>query len=172
MSIKELRQKRYLSQERLAELCGLSLRTIQRVEAGHRIGYASLVALATELAVNVEALEQELNTAEAASNEFKDLPLWLRLYVGWGWLGASRKEFQKIEIFFLCVGILFLSLIPVVYFFKHSPMAACVMTFGAFCGLLGAYNVSVTIRVGDRFDIWSRLESTLPQGIFDKSKVE
>lgn len=172
MSIKELRQKRYLSQERLAELCGLSLRTIQRVEAGHRIGYASLVALATELAVNVEALEQELNRTESASNEFKDLPLWLRLYVGWGWFGASRKEFQKIEIFFLFIGVLFLSLIPMVYFFKHSPMGACVMAFGAFCGLLGAYNVSVTVRAGDRFDIWSRLESTLPQSIFDKSKVE
>jgi transcriptional regulator with XRE-family HTH domain len=42
MLIKELRQKRLLSQEQLAELCGLSLRTIQRVESGHRIGFASL----------------------------------------------------------------------------------------------------------------------------------
>ena len=44
MPIKELRQKNFLSQEQLAERCSLSLRTIQRVESGNRVGYASLRA--------------------------------------------------------------------------------------------------------------------------------
>ncbi len=35
MLIRKLRQDRDISQERLAEAAGLSLRTIQRVEAGH-----------------------------------------------------------------------------------------------------------------------------------------
>jgi hypothetical protein len=38
MSFRDLGERRLLSQERLAELSGLSLRTIQHVEAGHRVG--------------------------------------------------------------------------------------------------------------------------------------
>ncbi len=38
MFVKVLRQRFRLSQEQLAESSGLSLRTIQRVEAGHRVG--------------------------------------------------------------------------------------------------------------------------------------
>ncbi|PCJ43601.1 MAG: hypothetical protein COA71_01650 [SAR86 cluster bacterium] len=49
MYIKELRQKRHLSQEQLAEVSGLSLRTIQRVESGYRVSYASLRAFAAYL---------------------------------------------------------------------------------------------------------------------------
>ena len=36
--------------------------------------------------------------------EYKDFPLWLRLYIGSGWLSATRKEFQRIEIFFIVCG--------------------------------------------------------------------
>jgi transcriptional regulator with XRE-family HTH domain len=91
--IKELRQKRLLSQEQLAELCGLSLRTIQRVESGHRIGFASLRALAAEFNVNVESVEQELYAIQKVSHEFKELPLRLKLYIGSGWFSANREEF-------------------------------------------------------------------------------
>ena len=35
-----------LSQERVAEMSGLSVRTVQRLEAGHRVSYATLRALA------------------------------------------------------------------------------------------------------------------------------
>lgn len=46
MFIKNLRQLKHLSQENLAELSGLSLRTIQCEESGHRISYASLRSFA------------------------------------------------------------------------------------------------------------------------------
>jgi len=35
-----------LSQERVADMSGLSLRTVQRLDAGDRVSYASLRALA------------------------------------------------------------------------------------------------------------------------------
>jgi len=38
MVMKELRKDRNWSQEQLAELSGLSLRTIQRIESGNRVG--------------------------------------------------------------------------------------------------------------------------------------
>ena len=46
MYIKKLRKQQKLSQETLAEKTKLSLRTIQRIEAGHRVGYSTLRALA------------------------------------------------------------------------------------------------------------------------------
>jgi hypothetical protein len=39
--------------------------------------------------------------------------------------------------------------------------------FGTLCCFFGAYNISISIRVGDKYDVWSRLEVTLPQkGLF------
>lgn len=166
MLIKELRQKKRLSQERLAELCGLSLRTIQRVEAGHRIGYASLQALAAEFNVNVESLDQELHAMEKISNEYKDLPLWLRWYVGCGWFTASRNEFKKIEVFFILLSFGFLAFWITNLLFNVAAVPERLPIFGSFCTLAGAYNISMTIRTADKYDIWSRLELTLPKGIF------
>lgn len=167
MLIKELRQKRLLSQEQLAELCGLSLRTIQRVESGHRIGFASLRALAAEFNVNVESLEQELYTMEKVSNEFKDLPFWLKLYIGSSWFSANREEFKKIELFFLILSVCFLAFLGLNSIFKFAPASVdTVLLLGSFCTLAGAYNISVTIRTGDKYDVWSRLEATLPKRYF------
>jgi transcriptional regulator with XRE-family HTH domain len=57
MFIKKIRQAKHLSQESLAELSGLSLRTIQRVESGHRVSYASLRSLAASFDINIDELE-------------------------------------------------------------------------------------------------------------------
>jgi transcriptional regulator with XRE-family HTH domain len=166
MHIKELRQKRCLSQEQLAELCGLSLRTIQRVETGHRIGYASLRAIAAVFDIHVESLEQELYAMEKTSSEYKDLPLWLRLYVGCGWFSANRQEFKKIELFFVVVSLCGFGFWVSNFLLHFSPLPDALPLLGGFCGLAGAYNISITIRVADKYDIWSRLEATLPQGFF------
>lgn len=169
MLIKELRQKRLLSQEQLAELCGLSLRTIQRVESGHRIGFASLRALAAEFNVNVESLELELYAMEKVSNEFKELPLWLRLYIGSGWFSANREEFKKTELFYFILSVFFLSIWGLNFtfsFFPESTKGGSILILGSFLCLAGAYNVSATIRTADKYDVWSRLEATLPKRPF------
>jgi transcriptional regulator with XRE-family HTH domain len=98
MLIKELRRKKRVSQEQLAETCGLSLRTIQRVESGHRIGYASLRAIATTFDIDVDVLEQELYSIDKMAHQYKDFPLWVKVYLGRGWFTATRHEFLKSEI--------------------------------------------------------------------------
>ena len=164
MLIKELRQKRLLSQEQLAELCGLSLRTIQRVESGHRIGFTSLRALAAEFNINVELLEQELYAVEKKSNEFKELPLWLKLYIGSGWFTANKEEFKKIELFFFILSVCFFTVWGLNSIYNFAPESAeKVLILGGFFTLAGAYNISVTIRTADKYDVWSRLETTLPK---------
>lgn len=171
MLIKKLRKQKLLSQEQLAEQTKLSLRTIQRVESGHRVGFASLRALAKFFDKDVDLLEQELYSMDNVINEYKDYPLWLRLYIGSGWFSATRKEFKRIEIFFLTcsfiTGLVWFS----GFFFEYPGTLFSIhvdelMGFCSFVLLFGAYNNAVSIRLGDKYDIWSKLEATQPKVMF------
>lgn len=164
MFIKNLRQKKHLSQEDLAELSGLSLRTIQRVESGHRVSYASLRSLAVAFEINVDELERELYSMDKIIKEYQDYPFWLRLYLGSGWFTATRDEFKKTEVFFLIIGFVLASVWIVTSFMDMSIYRLAM--FGCLSSFFGAYNISISIRVGDKYDVWSKLESTLPKGLF------
>jgi transcriptional regulator with XRE-family HTH domain len=164
MVIKNLRQIKHLSQEELAQLSGLSLRTIQRVESGQRVSYTSLRALATVFDFNVDTLEQELYSIDKVIIEYKDYPFWLRLYLGSGWLSANRNELKKTEVFFLVVGFLFAGVWTVTSLMDIGIYR--IAMFGSLCSFFGAYNIAISIRVGDKYDVWSKLESTLPKGLF------
>lgn len=183
MFIKLLRKKRHLSQEQLAEVSGLSLRTIQRVESGHRVGFASLRALAKTFDINVDSLEQELYSMDNVIKEYKDFPLWLRLYIGSGWFSATRKEFQRIEIFFVVFSLFTTSLWLSGFYWEYGPASLPFIkvnmdTLFGLCSvvlLLGAYNNSISIRLGDKYDVWSKLEATQPEmmfGIFKRYKKD
>jgi transcriptional regulator with XRE-family HTH domain len=105
MNLRALREQKLLSQERLAEMSGLSLRTIQRVEAGHRVSYASLRALAATLEIDVDSLERELYAVNKPTDNFVEIPRWLRLLDGKRWFGGpglSRRDVHVIEA--LCVA--------------------------------------------------------------------
>ena len=171
MFIKKLRKEKHISQEQLAEVSGLSLRTIQRVESGHRVGFASLRALASFFDKNVDVLEQELYSMENVIKEYKDFPLWLRLYIGSGWLSATRQEFKKIELFFVICSGLTGAIWFSGFFYQYQQTLFTIhldqlMGFCSFVLLLGAYNNSVSIRLGDKYDVWSKLEATQPGALF------
>ena len=174
MFIKEIRNKRFLSQEQLSELSGLSLPTVQRVQKGHRVSYASLRSLAAAIDIDVDILEQELYAMDKVINEYKDFPFWIRFACGSGWFSASRHELHKIELFalfFSALGCLvwasgFIWELPAI----RIPYPG--VNMGDFFGLCGvgclfcAYNFSIAIRVGDKYDVWSKLEATQPGGVF------
>lgn len=63
--IKRWREERRWSQEHLAELSGLGLRTIQRIETGQSASYESLMALAAAYNVDVMALSIDQETEAA-----------------------------------------------------------------------------------------------------------
>lgn len=173
MFIKVQRQMRHLSQEQLAEKCRLSLRTIQRVESGHRVGYSSLRALALFFEMDIDELEQELYSMDKIITEYKDYPLWVRLIMGSGWFSATRRELQKVEIFFavFAFSLFVVWVCSFIWDFGPGPLPM-IKDFGNFMGfagvtqLFGAYLMSTTIRVGDKYDVWSKLESTQPGGLF------
>ena len=59
MIVRKLRLQRGWSQEQLAEMSGLSTRTIQRIERGQTAGLESLKSLAAVFEVQVSDLKQE-----------------------------------------------------------------------------------------------------------------
>ncbi len=59
MIIRKLRLQKGWSQEHLSEISGLSSRTIQRIERGHKASLESLNALSAVFEVNLDELQQE-----------------------------------------------------------------------------------------------------------------
>ena len=155
MVMKELRQEKRWSQEQLAELSGLSLRTIQRIEGGGRAGLDSLVALAATFEIEVVALEQELAMAKSSSR-WKNRPAWVRgLFLGSGWVQMGKLQHRKIEIVAAIAGTIFV----VIGLFGTSgniaPVSAKVPVLAcASLMYLGAYLMSVIARVGDKYSAW------------------
>ena len=74
MILKQLRISRLLSQEQLAQMSGLSVRTIQRIESGHSPSLESLKCLASVLEVDVKSLTQENFKMDKQSDNWQRLP--------------------------------------------------------------------------------------------------
>src|SRR5579862_388955 len=89
MSFASWRTRMLLSQERVAELSGLSLRTIQRLEAGHTVSYASLRALAAAVKADVHLLAREFQAA-APTDTGADVPVVIRSLRERFWFGGPR----------------------------------------------------------------------------------
>lgn len=153
MNLRFLREKKLLSQERLADMSGLSLRTIQRLEAGHRVSYASLRALAVTLEIDLDLLERPLYAMNKPADDFVEIPRWVRFLDGKRWFGGSglsRRDVHVIEAFCLgCAVMIFAG-----SFLSVSDVKAKVFRECGFLGLVCAYFVSASIRLGDKYKLW------------------
>jgi len=161
MNLRLLREHKFLSQERLAEMSGLSLRTIQRLEAGHRVSYASLRALAVTLEIDVDSLERELYSVNKSADDFVEIPKWVRLLDGKRWFGGrglSRGNLRVIEAFCLGCGALVFAL----SFLVASSAGTKMLRAAGFVELVCAYLVSVNIRLGDKYKLWPGAQGSSP----------
>jgi transcriptional regulator with XRE-family HTH domain len=70
MLIQKLRLQRGWSQEQLAEVSGLSVRTVQRLERGHTASLESLNALAAVFQIDISRLKEPVMDA-ASPNEVR-----------------------------------------------------------------------------------------------------
>lgn len=59
MNIRELRKQKYWSQDQLAQMSGLSIRTIQRIERDQKAGLESLKALSAIFDIEISELQRE-----------------------------------------------------------------------------------------------------------------
>jgi transcriptional regulator with XRE-family HTH domain len=159
MNLRSLRERKLLSQEQLAEMSGLSLRTIQRLEAGHRVSYASLRALAATLEIDVDSLERELYAVSKSTDDFVEIPRWVRLLDGRRWFGGpglSRRDVHLIEAFCVaCAVIVFAG-----SFLVASNATVKMLRAAAFAELVCSYLVSVCIRIGDTYKLWPGARGT------------
>lgn len=148
MILKQLRDKRKISQEQLALMAGLSVRTIQRIERGHKASFESLKSLASVLEVNISTLEQEIDMIDKTTEEWKKLPFFVKLaFTGpdYPWMGIYKKNaYVRGEKVSAVVGIAFLVLAIINKEFLFAGV------FFIFC----AYLISLTARIGDHYSIW------------------
>ncbi|NMP15367.1 helix-turn-helix domain-containing protein [Thalassotalea sp. Y01] len=115
MILKELRISNHLSQEQLAQMSGLNVRTIQRIESGNNASLESLKCLASALEVDVSTLNQEKFIMDKKSDNWKALPFILKCWFVFNFLQTrpSRKSASRIEVIghisgfaFCCLGLI------------------------------------------------------------------
>ena len=81
--IKRWREERQWSQEHLAELAGITARTIQRIESGEKASQDSVMALAAAFNVDVTALsvDAEAEARSVAQDQAAAAEARMRLYL-------------------------------------------------------------------------------------------
>ncbi len=109
MILKQLRISRHLSQEQLAQMSGLNVRTIQRIESGQNASVESLKCLAAALDVDVSTLNQEKFIMDKKSEHWQKLPFILKCWFVLNFLNTrpSRESARRIEVIGHCSGFLF-----------------------------------------------------------------
>jgi transcriptional regulator with XRE-family HTH domain len=162
MSFRSWRERMLLSQERVAEMSGLSVRTVQRLEAGHRVSYASLRALATAFKTDADLLERELYAVKQPTDEFVEIPRWVRLLNDRLWFGGprpSRRDFLWVEALCLVLAVIALGS----SFLVSQSARAAAVRITAIAPIAGCYLVAVVIRMYDRYRLWPGSENAPPE---------
>src|SRR5262245_27165344 len=131
MILKQLRISHHLSQEQLAQMSGLNVRTIQRIESGQNASVESLNCLAAVLEVDITTLTQEKFMIDAKSDNWRSLPLWLRwcFFLNLMQLRPTRALTKRVEIISHISGFVFYA----IGFFSPPALA------GGFIMLSNAY---------------------------------
>lgn len=146
MVLKELRINRHLSQEQLALMAGLNVRTVQRIERGHNASFESLRCLASVLEVDVTTLKQEKIMVDIKSDHWKNLPFWLKCWFATNFLTRrpTRNQAKRVEVMSHVSGFL-LCLLGL--FFDNAQIGGLVM-------LGSAYFTYLLIWQGDMYGVW------------------
>ena len=92
MILKQLRIGRHLSQEQLAQMSGLNVRTIQRVESGQTASLETLKCLAAALEVDIETLNRETYTMDKNTAGWQNLPFWLKCWFFLNFLSVRTRR--------------------------------------------------------------------------------
>lgn len=151
MIVQRLRKKKHWSQEHLATISGLSLRTIQRIEKGQKVSMESLTSLAAVFEIEVRELSQEFMAIDKQANAWKQKPAWLRFWFFGSntWWLRNKKEAIYFEVFLVLVAITFL--IGGLFQTGNNPIPLLSLSLTCF---ISAYVWSITIRLADKYAVW------------------
>ncbi len=146
MILKQLRISRHLSQEQLAIMSGLNVRTIQRIESGKNASVESLKCLSSALEVDVETLTKGEFMIDKSSDHWRDLPLALKCWFMFNFLQIRpiRQSAVRIEriahfsgFLFCCLGLI-----------NEAALA------GGLLMLASGYLFNFLKWQGDKYSIW------------------
>ncbi|MFT6735481.1 MAG: transcriptional regulator with XRE-family HTH domain [Polaribacter sp.] len=137
MIVKKLRAEKKWSQDQLAILSGLSVRTIQRVESGQSASMETLKSLASIFEVDINKLTEVITMIDKKSENWAVQPWWFRLL----FFGISSRRNQLLAEF----SILVFGLIALFYFENKFAVA------GFF---IASYITGLAVRYGDNKDVW------------------
>ncbi len=137
MIVKKLRVEHKWSQEQLAKLSGLSIRTIQRVESGHSASIETLKSLASVFEVDINKLTEEITMIDKKSENWAMQPFWFRAL----FFGISSRKNQIFAEFSLIV----FTLIALFYFDNKFAVAGLIVA---------TYITGLAIRYGDGKNVW------------------
>lgn len=146
MILKELRISRHLSQEQLALMSGLNVRTIQRIESGHNASLESMKSLASALDTDVDTLNRESFMIDKNSENWKRLPIWLKGWFFFNYLAVrpKRRASKRVEWVAHAAAFLFIAVGVV-----SEPALV-----GGLLMLCTAHLFSFLTWQGDRYGIW------------------
>jgi len=150
MILKELRISRHLSQEQLALMSGLNVRTIQRIESGKNASLESLKCLASALEVDISTLNQEKFMIDKNSDLWQGHPLWLKWWFFANYLSFKplRKSTKRGEVVCHLSGFLLCA-------YGLVSEAALV---GGLLMLATGYILSLLSWQGDKYGVWYDLQ--------------
>jgi transcriptional regulator with XRE-family HTH domain len=146
MILKQLRISRHLSQEQLAQMSGLNVRTIQRIESGHKASVESLKCLAAVFEVDVSTLNQEKFMIDKTSHGWQTLPIWLKWWFALQFLDMRprRQVAARVQFMSHLFGFAFCLLGLV----NRAALE------GGLILLSNAYFFAFLTWQGDKFGIW------------------
>jgi len=132
MIVRKLRLKRGWTQSQLAEITGLTTRTIQRIERGHRPSLESCKSLASVFEVDLSLLQPE----DIEMNNDSELKLDEQLALNY----AKRvKEFYDALIAYISIAITFIVVFGVIFSVVfngiHIPKIVYYVCGGVFAGV-------------------------------------
>ncbi|OUS21707.1 transcriptional regulator ['Osedax' symbiont bacterium Rs2_46_30_T18] len=153
MILKELRISRQLSQEQLAQMSGLNVRTIQRIESGKNASVESLKCLSSTLEVDLSTLNQQKFAIDKTSENWRNLPLLLKIWFIFNFLQfrPNRETAQRVEVVSHSSGFIFCCLGLV-------NEAALV---GGLMMLTTGYLFHLLKWQGDKYGIWFERQSAI-----------
>tara|TARA_Y100000034_G_scaffold120807_1_gene164195 strand:+ start:1571 stop:2056 length:486 start_codon:yes stop_codon:yes gene_type:complete len=152
MILKQLRMSRHLTQEQLAEMSGLNVRTIQRIESGHNASFESLKCLASVLEVNVETLQQTRLDMKTQKDLWQGAPLWVKWWFGLNYMNLTPSKRATLRAIFTChiSGYLFCLLGLV----SQPALAGGVIMLGV------GYFFNFCLWLGNKYSIWFDAEAS------------
>lgn len=107
MFLKSLRQKQNWSQEQLAQLSGLNIRTIQRAEKGESVGLETLKSLASVFEIDINEIKNGIRNQSEKTNiqEYSEPEFDLETVKA---EVKAKKEFYMLTLFLIAIFVLFL----------------------------------------------------------------